>query len=232
MKWLKFHDGYTAGLRRSVNMVTGKLIGLKSHDYHIIMKRLMHVMFWGYFDDAMWTVLAGLSYFYRQLCAKEIMVEMMQKLEKEISVLLCKMEKKIPPGFFNPMQHLIIHLSYEDKVGGPIHYRWMYHIERALRYLKLMVGNRARVEGCIAKAFALKEVAYFSSVYFVKEHNINAPTMQYNVDKEPPYSDLSIFSLRGTTVGSSMSYYSTSEERKVALLYMYTNIDGMDKYFE
>jgi hypothetical protein len=50
--------------------VTGKLIGLKSHDYHTIMERLLPVMFQGYFDDAMWTVLAELSYFYRQLCAK------------------------------------------------------------------------------------------------------------------------------------------------------------------
>jgi hypothetical protein len=56
--------------------------------------------------------------------------------------------------------------------------------------------------------------------------------MWYNVDEEPPCSDLSIFASRGTTVGSSMSYYSTSEESKVALLYMYANIDGMDKYFE
>jgi hypothetical protein len=92
-------------------------------------------------------VLAELSYFYRQLCAKEITVEMMQKLEKEILVLLCTMEKKFPPEFFNPMQHLLIHLPYEAKVGGPVQYRWMYHIERALRYLKPMVDNRARVEG-------------------------------------------------------------------------------------
>jgi hypothetical protein len=42
----------------------------------------------------------------------------------------------------------------------------MYHIERALIYLKPMVGNRARVEGCINEAFTLKEVPYFSSVYF------------------------------------------------------------------
>jgi hypothetical protein len=70
MKGLKFLDGYATGSRRSVNMVTGKLIGLKSHDYHIIMERLLPVMFQGYFDDAMWTVLAELSYFYRQLCAK------------------------------------------------------------------------------------------------------------------------------------------------------------------
>jgi hypothetical protein len=46
-----------------VNMVTEKLIGLKSHDHHIIMKRLMSIMFWGYFDDVVWMVLAELSYF-------------------------------------------------------------------------------------------------------------------------------------------------------------------------
>jgi hypothetical protein len=191
----------------------------------------MSVMFWGYFDDAVWIVLAKLNYFYRQLCAKEIMVEMIQMLE-EISVLLCKMGKNFPPGFFNQMQHLLICLPYEAKVGCHVQYRWMYHIEIGLRYIKPMVGNRARVKGCIAEAFILKEVAYFSSVYFAEEHNINAPTMWYNINEEPPFSDLSIFASRGTTVGSSTSYYSTSEERKVVLLYMYANIDGMDKYFE
>jgi hypothetical protein len=160
------------------------------------------------------------------------MVEMMQKLENEIPVILCKMEKKISPWFFNPMQHLLIHLPFEAKVGGLIQYKWMYHIERALRYLKPMIGNRARVEWSIAEAFILKEVAYLSSVYFAEEPNVNAPTVWYNVDEEPPCSDLSIFASRGTTVGSSTSYYPTSEERMVVLLYMYVNIDGMDKYFE
>jgi hypothetical protein len=99
MKGLKFPDGYAAGLRRSVNMMTGKLIGLKSHDYHIIMEILLPVMFRGYFDDIVWMVLAELRYFYRWLCAKEIMVEMMEKLENEIPVLLCKREKIFLPGF-------------------------------------------------------------------------------------------------------------------------------------
>jgi hypothetical protein len=52
------------------------------------------------------------------------------------------------------------------------------------------------------------------------------------VDEEPPCSDLSIFASRGTTVGSSTNYYSTSEEKNATLLYMYANIDGMEKYFE
>jgi hypothetical protein len=48
-----------------MNMTIGKLIELNSHDYHIIMERLMHAMFWGYFDDVVWMVLAELSYIYR-----------------------------------------------------------------------------------------------------------------------------------------------------------------------
>jgi hypothetical protein len=54
-------DGYTTSLRLSMNMMIRKLIGLKSHDYHIIMERLMSIMFQGYFDDAVWMVLAKLS---------------------------------------------------------------------------------------------------------------------------------------------------------------------------
>jgi hypothetical protein len=46
-------------------MMTRKLLGLKSHDYHIILERLVPVMFWGYFDDVVWMVLVELSYFYR-----------------------------------------------------------------------------------------------------------------------------------------------------------------------
>jgi hypothetical protein len=51
MKWLKnlkFPDGYAAGFRRSMNLKTGKFSGLKSHDYHIIMERLLPVMFRGF----------------------------------------------------------------------------------------------------------------------------------------------------------------------------------------
>jgi hypothetical protein len=93
-------------------------------------------------------------------------------LEKEIPMLVCKMEKFFPLRVFNPMQHLLIDLPYEAKVGGPVQYRWVYHIERALRYLKPMVGNRAMVERRIAEAFMLKEVAYFSSVFETSAHNL------------------------------------------------------------
>ena len=104
MKKIKFPDGYAAGFKRAPNLKTGKLTGLKSHDYHIMMEWLVLTMFRGYLNEDVWSALAELSHFYRQLCAKEIKKEMMEKLEKEIPVLLCKLEKIFPLGFFNPMQ--------------------------------------------------------------------------------------------------------------------------------
>jgi hypothetical protein len=92
-----------------------------------------------------WKALVKLSHFYRQLCAKEIKKDMMEKLEKEIHMLLCKLEKIFPPRWFNLMQHLLIHLSYKAKVGGLQQYKWMYHIKRALKKLRAMVGNKARI---------------------------------------------------------------------------------------
>jgi len=65
-------------------------------------------------------VLAELSYFFHQLCAKELSRAVVADMEKMAPVLLCKLEKIFPPGFFNPMQHLILHLSYEARMGGPV----------------------------------------------------------------------------------------------------------------
>jgi hypothetical protein len=45
-------------------------------------------MFRGYLDDDVWMALAELSNFYRQLCAKEIKKELMEKLEEEMPVLI------------------------------------------------------------------------------------------------------------------------------------------------
>jgi hypothetical protein len=144
-------------------------------------------------------------------------------LEKEIPVLLCKMENFFLPGF-SIKCNISLYISHMKQ-------KWVVLFSIG-GCIILKEPSDILNQGCIAEAFILKEVAYFSSVYFAEEHNVNAPMMRYIIDEEPPYSDLSIFASRGTTVSSSTSYYSTSEERNDALLYMYANIDGMDKYFE
>jgi putative effector of murein hydrolase LrgA (UPF0299 family) len=75
-------------------------------------------------------VLIELCSFFRQLCGKVLKVEDLEKLQKQIVLTLCHMEMLFPPSFFTVMVHLIVHLVEEVKLGGPVHYRWMYPIER------------------------------------------------------------------------------------------------------
>jgi hypothetical protein len=125
LKKLRFLDRYAANIKRAVNLDTSKLVELKSHDYHILIERLVLVMFRGYFSPDVWKIFEELNYFYKQICAKEISKKLMLRFEKEIVVLVCKMEKVFPPRFFNCMQHLLVHLPWEALVGGPAQFRWM-----------------------------------------------------------------------------------------------------------
>jgi hypothetical protein len=118
-KTLMFPDGYEANLRRGVNLSTLQVNGLKSHDYHVWIERILSVMVRGYVPDHIWQVLAELSNFFCQLCAKELSRAMVSSMEAMAPVLLCKLEKIFSPGFFLPMQHLILHLPYEARMGGP-----------------------------------------------------------------------------------------------------------------
>ena len=116
---LMFPDGYAANLSRGVNLSTLRVLGMKSHDFHIWIERILPAMVRGYVPEHVWLALSELSYFFRQLCAKELARTMIADLERMAPVLLCKLEKIFPPGFFNPMQHLILHLPYEARMGGP-----------------------------------------------------------------------------------------------------------------
>ena len=100
------------------NLTTIRINRLKSHDYHKWIERLLPVMVRGYLLDNIWRVLAELSNFFHQLCAKELSLVIVLDMEKVAPVLLCKLEKIFPPAFFYPMQHLLLHLPYEARMGG------------------------------------------------------------------------------------------------------------------
>ena len=110
-------------------MRNAKLHGMKSHDCHIFIERLLLVAL-REFPDPIWKPLTELSQFFKELCSSTIRLEKVNTLEENIKLILCKLERIFPPGFFNSMEHLPIHLAYEARVGGPVQYRWMYPFER------------------------------------------------------------------------------------------------------
>ncbi|KAK7260419.1 hypothetical protein RIF29_26445 [Crotalaria pallida] len=61
------------------------------------------------------------------------------------------------------MVHLVVHLVEEAKLGGPVHYRWMFPIERYLGLLKSYVRNKACSEGSIVEGYLMQEILTFCS---------------------------------------------------------------------
>ena len=77
-----------------------------------------------------WQALTELSIFFKDLTAIVITEDDMKRLEEDIPIVLCKLERIFPPSFFDSMEHLPFHLAYEARVAGPVQYRWMYPFER------------------------------------------------------------------------------------------------------
>ena len=107
-----------------------KLFGMKSHDCHVFMQRLIPIAFRNLMPTNVWQPLSELSLFFKNLTCTKLKEEDMRRLELEISIILCKLERIFPSGFFDSMEHLHVHFPYEARIAGPVKFRWMYSFDR------------------------------------------------------------------------------------------------------
>ncbi|KAH0709090.1 hypothetical protein KY284_010517 [Solanum tuberosum] len=76
---------------------------------------------------------------------------------------------------------LTIHLAGEAEIASPIHYRWMYPIERWLYFLKSVIGNRACPEGCVAEGYITIECMTLCSRFNMKTENEDGSIMKSTI---------------------------------------------------
>ena len=132
--------------------------------------------------------------FFQQICAKTLNVKDLEKMQDNIIIILCKLQRIFPPTFFDVMVHLTLHLPNEAIMGGPVHFRWMYSIERAMSIYKQYVRNRARPEGSIAEAYIVNEALTFCSMYFQDiETRFNRPEINDERTELFPPREISVF---------------------------------------
>ncbi|BBG98167.1 Ankyrin repeat family protein, partial [Prunus dulcis] len=162
---VKFPDGYASNIARCVNVDGGKFTGLKSHDCHVFMQRLLPVGIRHLLPEDVVKPIMLLSRFFSQLTAKTLRRTDMFQLRHDIVQVLCKFEMIFPPAFFTSMIHVMVHLPEEALLAGPVNYRWMYPIERLLGELKKSVRNRAKPEGSIIEAWVQYESLTFCGMY-------------------------------------------------------------------
>ncbi|XP_035843919.1 uncharacterized protein LOC118490404 [Helianthus annuus] len=157
---LRVPQGYCSNFSSLVNRKDRKLVGLKSHDYHMLMQQFLPIAI-----------------------RKEIKVEELDKLQEELCVTLCLLEKYFPPSFFDIMIHLTVHLTREVKLCGPICFRWMYPFERCMKVIKGHVRNKTYPEGCIAEENVAEETIEFFSEYQKNMKTIGIPPYKYKTSE-------------------------------------------------
>ncbi|WVZ49373.1 hypothetical protein U9M48_000740, partial [Paspalum notatum var. saurae] len=166
LRSVKFPDGYASNLATCISTDGCNLQGLKTHDCHILLQRILPAAIRGIMHKDIYEAIAELGNFFQQLCAKTLKLDVLHRMKEEIPIILCKLEKIFPPSFFDVMLHLAVHLPDDAILRGPVQYGWMYPVERRLLTLKHYVRNMARPEGSIAEAYVADECLIACSRYF------------------------------------------------------------------
>ncbi|WVZ49712.1 hypothetical protein U9M48_001044 [Paspalum notatum var. saurae] len=218
-------DGYASNISRCVNMKDYTLSGLKSHDNHVLLHDILPVALRScYPSKDVMRIVINISNFFKKLCSKVIDVDELDKVQESIVMTLCEMEKNFVPSFFTIMIHLMVHLVEEVKLGGSVHYRWMYPMERyvvcnyflivilgnsttenciiAIRFfvrLKALVKNRAHPEGSIAEGYRLEECMTFCSRFLDGNTRFTRPSR--NPEPSDKTKDMTLFDSAGEPIG-------------------------------
>lgn len=233
LKTVKFPDGYASNISRCVNVKECKVSGMKSHDCHVLLQRILPVALRGFLASDVSSALIELGLFFRELCCKTLKLEILERLEKNIAVILCKLELIFPPAFFDVMVHLAVHLPHEAILRGPVHYRWMYPIERFLKTLKQYVCNKAHPEGSIAEAYIDTECLTFYSMYLEGiETRFNREERNYDGDHSKHVKGLHVFTQKVRPLGAPQIIELSAKDFNKARYYVLNISEEISSYFD
>ncbi|KAJ9538671.1 hypothetical protein OSB04_031404 [Centaurea solstitialis] len=190
LKYVKFPDGFASNISRCVRWGEFQLSCMKSHDFYVFIQRVLPLSIRGCLTKEVRLVLYELSEFIQKLCTRNVYLDVVEKQEAEIVIILCKLERLYPPSFFDIMTHLLILSPYEAKIA-------------------------ARPEGCIAERYIDNECLNFCSMYLNDVDTVFNKVERNNEMMESGGENF-VFSCKGRPLGSQrICAMSETELRKI-----------------
>ncbi|KAK9078277.1 hypothetical protein SSX86_002334 [Deinandra increscens subsp. villosa] len=177
---IKVPSSYSANIKRLVSMKDCKLLGMKSHDCHVLMTHMIPIAIRGLLPENIRHTITKLCLFFNMIHSKVIDPEALDEWQTKIIETLCELEMYFPPSFFDVMVHLVIHIIREIKACGPVFLRYMYPFERFMGFLKGYVRNRNRPEGSIVEGYTTEEVTEFCTGYLKGAKSIGVPIARHS----------------------------------------------------
>ncbi|XP_066381574.1 uncharacterized protein [Miscanthus floridulus] len=124
--------------------------------------------------------------------------------------------------------HLMVHLVEEVRLGGPVHYRWMYPMERFFVRLKALVKNRAQPEGSIAEGYCIEECMTFCSRFLDGDTRFNRPAR--NPEPSGSMKDMYMFESVGEPIGKATVSHFDSQLLIQAHRYVLRHCDELEEF--
>ncbi|XP_031131782.1 uncharacterized protein LOC116033164 [Ipomoea triloba] len=133
---------YSSNIKKLVSMKDLKLVGMKSHDCHVLMQHMLPVAIRGILPNHVRQTITKLCYFFNAISSKVVDPDVLDSLQADVIVTLCQFEM------------------------------YMYAFERYIGILKGYVRNRYRPEGSIIEAYGAEEVIDFCTDYLSNVESI------------------------------------------------------------
>jgi hypothetical protein len=130
IKGVKFPAGFASDIHHNVHVNERKVSGLKSHECHIVLQRLLPLAVRKVLPEVVSAAVIRVSHFFRKICAPVFRQSGMDSLKAEIAETLSLLETIFLPSFFDIMVHLMVHLPAQERIAGLVHFRSMWAAER------------------------------------------------------------------------------------------------------
>lgn len=114
LKEIKFPDDYVANIATCIEDINRKVIGLKIHDYHVLLYLFLIIVL----SEA----LLDLGIVFWDISSKTLRHSQLYELQAKIVITLCKFGMIFSPPFFTIMIHLSVYLVYKAHLGVPLRF--------------------------------------------------------------------------------------------------------------
>ena len=81
------------------------------------METLLPIVFVTLSDDVLKPSIE-VNKFFKNLRSTTLREDVIEEMHQNITIIVCKLDTIFPPGFFNVMEHLSIHLAEEALLSG------------------------------------------------------------------------------------------------------------------
>jgi hypothetical protein len=121
LKNVKVPSGYSTNVSSFISFPDLKVApGVKSHDYHVLLVRMIAVGMQNILQVNIWEAIMNFCFFFNVVGQKVISEEALETLEKRHYETLCFLEMYFPPTFFNISVNFMTHLIKEIKLLGHV----------------------------------------------------------------------------------------------------------------